>query len=62
VRAVLYVVFLPGILWAAVSRRNASIQDLIVGTAVVYDWGPAAARVAGTSRSEPSPARSEPSG
>jgi uncharacterized RDD family membrane protein YckC len=42
-RAVLYLVFLPGILWAAVSRKNASIQDLIIRTAVVYDWGPAAA-------------------
>jgi uncharacterized RDD family membrane protein YckC len=42
-RAVLYILFLPGILWAAVSRKNASVQDLILGTAVVYDWGPAAA-------------------
>ncbi len=41
-RAVLYVLFLPGILWAAVSRRNASVQDLILRTAVVHDWGPAA--------------------
>ena len=38
-RAVLYIIFLPGILWAIVSRKNASIQDLLVGTAVVYDWG-----------------------
>jgi uncharacterized RDD family membrane protein YckC len=38
-RAVLYLMFLPGILWAIVSRKNASIQDLLVGTAVVYDWG-----------------------
>ena len=38
-RAVLYIIFLPGILWALVSRKNASIQDLLVGTAVVYDWG-----------------------
>lgn len=41
VRAILYLIFLPGILWAAVSRRNASVQDLILRTAVVYDWGPA---------------------
>ncbi len=49
-RAVLCLAFLPGILWSAVSRRNASVQDLILGTAVVYDWGPAAAphRVHGT--------------
>jgi uncharacterized RDD family membrane protein YckC len=38
-RALLYLVFLPGILWVLVSRKNASIQDLLLGTAVVYDWG-----------------------
>jgi uncharacterized RDD family membrane protein YckC len=41
VRAALYLVFLPGILWALVSRKNASLQDLFLRTAVVYDWGPA---------------------
>jgi uncharacterized RDD family membrane protein YckC len=38
-RALLYLVFPPGILWAVVSSKNASIQDLIVDTAVVYDRG-----------------------
>jgi uncharacterized RDD family membrane protein YckC len=38
-RAVLYLIFLPGILWALVSKRNASVQDLLLRTAVVYDWG-----------------------
>jgi uncharacterized RDD family membrane protein YckC len=38
-RAVLYLLFLPGILWALVSKRNASVQDLLLRTAVVYDWG-----------------------
>jgi uncharacterized RDD family membrane protein YckC len=38
-RAALYLIFLPGILWVLVSRKNASIQDLILRTAVVYDWG-----------------------
>lgn len=38
-RALLYLVFPPGILWAAFSSKNASIQDLIVDTAVVYDRG-----------------------
>jgi uncharacterized RDD family membrane protein YckC len=42
VRAALYLVFLPGILWSAVSRKNASLQDLVLRTAVIYDWGPAA--------------------
>ena len=38
-RALAYVVFPLGILWAAVSAKNASLQDLIVDTAVVYDRG-----------------------
>jgi uncharacterized RDD family membrane protein YckC len=37
-RAVLYVLFPAGLLWVLASRRNASGQDLIVRTAVVYDW------------------------
>jgi uncharacterized RDD family membrane protein YckC len=38
IRAVLYVLFPAGLLWVLASRRNASVQDLVVGTAVVYDW------------------------
>jgi uncharacterized RDD family membrane protein YckC len=38
VRAVLYTVFPAGLLWVLVSRHNASLQDHLVGTAVVYDW------------------------
>jgi uncharacterized RDD family membrane protein YckC len=37
-RAALYVLFPAGLLWVLASRRNASLQDLVVGTAVVYDW------------------------
>jgi uncharacterized RDD family membrane protein YckC len=37
-RAALYVLFPAGLLWILASRRNASIQDLVVGSAVVYDW------------------------
>jgi len=37
-RAVLYVLFPAGLLWILASRRNASLQDLIVRTAVLYDW------------------------
>jgi uncharacterized RDD family membrane protein YckC len=36
-RAVLCVVFLPGLFWVLVSRRNRSVQDLVLRTAVVYD-------------------------
>ncbi len=39
VRALAYLVFPPGILWAVVSAKSASLQDLIVDTAVVYDRG-----------------------
>lgn len=39
VRAVLYFLVLPGILWALVSRRNASLQDLVLRTSVIHDWG-----------------------
>jgi uncharacterized RDD family membrane protein YckC len=47
VRALAYLVFPPGILWAVVSSKNASLQDLIVDTAVVYDRGHAAAAGSG---------------
>jgi len=34
-------VVLPiGLMWVAVSRRNCSLQDLMLGTRVVYDWQP----------------------
>ena len=38
VRAVLYVLFPAGLHWVLGSHRNASVQDLIVGSAVTYDW------------------------
>jgi uncharacterized RDD family membrane protein YckC len=38
VRAVLYVLFPLGLLWVLASRRNASVQDLVVRTVVLYDW------------------------
>jgi uncharacterized RDD family membrane protein YckC len=40
-RAVLCVVFPVGLFWVAASRRNLSVQDLLVGSSVVYDWAPA---------------------
>ncbi|MEV0947020.1 RDD family protein [Rhodococcus sp. NPDC049939] len=39
-RAVLYVMFGFGLLWAAVDRRRRSVQDILLRTAVVYDWEP----------------------
>ena len=38
-RAALYLLVPAGILWALVSGRNASLQDLLLRTAVVHDWG-----------------------
>ena len=37
-RALLYVLFPAGLLWILASRRNASVQDLVVGSVVLYDW------------------------
>lgn len=39
-RALLCALFPIGLFWSAVSARNASLQDLILGTAVIYDWEP----------------------
>ncbi len=39
-RAALYVVLPIGIMWAAVSRQNRSVQDVVLRTSVIYDWGP----------------------
>ena len=37
-RAVTCLVFPLGLFWSAISVRNASVQDLLFGTSVVYDW------------------------
>jgi uncharacterized RDD family membrane protein YckC len=39
-RAVLCVVFPVGLLWCAVSRTQRSVQDVLLRTAVIYDWTP----------------------
>lgn len=39
-RAVSYLVFPAGLLWVASSATNRSLQDMLVGTQVVYDWAP----------------------
>lgn len=40
VRAFLCVIFPIGLFWSAVSKQNASLQDLLVRSHVVYDWEP----------------------
>jgi uncharacterized RDD family membrane protein YckC len=37
-RAVACLVFPLGLCWSAVSARNASLQDLLFRTSVIYDW------------------------
>lgn len=39
-RAAAYVVFPVGLLWVAVDRRDRSLQDRLLATAVVHDWRP----------------------
>lgn len=39
VRAVLCVLVPPGLLWVIASRRNESVQDVVLRTTVVRDWG-----------------------
>jgi uncharacterized RDD family membrane protein YckC len=40
VRATLCVMFPLGLVWCAIDRRSRSIQDLLMGTSVLYDWRP----------------------
>lgn len=39
-RAGLCVMFAAGLGWCAVDRRRRSVQDILLRTAVVYDWAP----------------------
>lgn len=43
-RSAFYVFFPIGLMWVAINRGNRSVQDLVLGTAVVYDWQPRAHR------------------
>ncbi len=38
VRSAFCVLFQVGILWALVSRRNRSVQDVVLRTSVIHDW------------------------
>ena len=39
-RAVFCVLFPIGLFWVPFSSDNRSVQDLVLRTAVVYDWAP----------------------
>ena len=43
-RAVFVTLVPIGVMWVAVSRDNKSVQDVFLGTAVVYDWQPRGAQ------------------
>jgi uncharacterized RDD family membrane protein YckC len=51
-RAVLCAIFPLGLLWVVVSGRRLSVQDLLLHTAVIYDWTP---RITTVPRSVPGP-------
>lgn len=38
VRAAFCIVFQVGLLWTLVSRRNRSVQDVVLRTSVIHDW------------------------
>lgn len=51
-RAVAYVVFPLGLGWAVVDKHNRSLQDLLLASAVIYDWIPRVPAT-GATRSQP---------
>ena len=53
VRAVLSVAVPLGLLWCLVTRTRRSVQDLICGTSVVYDWSSGSASGSLTPRIRP---------
>jgi uncharacterized RDD family membrane protein YckC len=54
VRSALCVVFPAGLLWTVVSKRNRSVQDILLGTCVIYDWRAQAPWVGATRKPGPS--------
>ncbi len=59
-RAVICVLFPYGLLWAAVSRRRLSLQDIAVRSIVVYDWHRDGGRRATAGGGEPATAPMQP--
>jgi uncharacterized RDD family membrane protein YckC len=49
-RAAFCVAFPFGLLWAVVSKRNRSVQDVVLRTIVIYDWSPRAPLIIGAWR------------
>ena len=55
-RALVCLVFPVGLLWILVSRRNLAVHDVLLRTAVIYDWRPRQRRTTLSPR-ESTPAR-----
>lgn len=51
-RAAFSVGFPIGLAWALVSRRNRSVQDVVLRTIVIYDWSLRAPLIIGASRQQ----------
>lgn len=47
VRAAFCVVFMIGLFWVLISGANRSVQDVVLRTSVIYDWGHKAPKRAG---------------
>jgi uncharacterized RDD family membrane protein YckC len=52
-RALICHFFPVGLLWVLISRRNLAVQDILLGTAVVYDWNARRATTLATGSSGP---------
>ena len=52
-RAIFCVIVPIGLFWAVISRQNRSVQDVVLRTSVIYDWGHGRARLAREPRKEP---------
>jgi len=60
-RAAFYVLLPIGLFWVALDRRQRSIQDHVLATAVVYDWRPKTRRgPSSDSQASPDPPQSGP--
>ena len=51
-RAAFSVAFPVGLAWALISKRNRSVQDVVLRTIVIYDWSPRAPLVIGAKRQQ----------
>ncbi|WAL96472.1 RDD family protein [Streptomyces sp. Je 1-369] len=54
-RAALCLALPAGLLWIPLSRRNASVQDVLVRSTVIYDWTPRSPAVSAYRSNAPNP-------